>query len=116
MTYQRVADLAEVAIGTSRQVEVGGEPVAVVRVDEGTVKAVHDTCSHAQYSLSEGWIGDNQIECALHGSAFDLDTGRPTSLPAFKPIPVYRCEVRDDAIWVDADQQLNDAPVPSHLR
>ena len=115
MAYQRVAELADVAIGTAHQVHVGGEPVAVVRVDAETVKAVHDTCSHAQFSLSEGWVEDNQIECALHGSSFDLDTGRPLSLPAFKPVPVYGCEVRDDAIWVDPDEQRNDAPVPRHF-
>jgi 3-phenylpropionate/trans-cinnamate dioxygenase ferredoxin subunit len=115
VTFERVADLDDVAVRSARQVVLGGEPVALVRTDETTVKAVHDTCSHQQWSLSEGWVDDNQIECDLHGSAFDLDTGQPQSLPAVKPIPVYACEVRDGGIWVDPDKQLNDAPVPRHL-
>jgi 3-phenylpropionate/trans-cinnamate dioxygenase ferredoxin subunit len=28
------------------------------------------------------------------------------------PIPVYACKIEDDAIFVDIDQQLNDAPHP----
>lgn len=114
MAFEKVADLDEVGTGGAHRVEVGGEPVCLVRLDETTVKAVHDTCSHQQWSLSEGWVEDNTIECDLHGSAFDLDTGRPRSLPAVKPIPVYACEVREREIWVDPDKQLNDAPVPRH--
>ncbi len=114
MAYVKVAGIDELAVGSARAVEAGGEPICLVRVDEGTVKAVHDTCSHQQYSLAEGWVGDNEIECALHGSSFDLDSGRPTSLPAVKPVPVYACKVADGAVWVDADDQLNDAPVPRH--
>jgi 3-phenylpropionate/trans-cinnamate dioxygenase ferredoxin component len=45
---------------------------------------------------------------------FDLDSGKPQGLPAVKSIPVYACKVEDGAIYVDVDQQLNDAPVPRH--
>ena len=115
MSYQRVADLEKVGVGAALQVEVGGEPVCLVRTGELEVKAVHDTCSHQQWSLAEGWVEGNAIECDLHGSAFDLDTGEPQSLPAVQPIPVYACSVGDGAIWVDPDRQLNDAPVPRHF-
>ena len=40
------------------------------------------TCSHAEVALSEGDVTDCQIECWLHGSMFDLRTGKPTNLPA----------------------------------
>ena len=115
MALERVLDLDELPVGHARAVEVGGEPICLVRVDEATVKAVHDTCSHQQYSLAEGWVEENSIECNLHGSTFNLDTGQPESLPAVKPIPVYPCAVSDGAIWVDEARQLNDAPVPRHF-
>ena len=114
MAPERVFALDELPVGHARAVELGGEPICVVRLDEQTVKAVHDTCSHQQYSLAEGWVDGNTIECNKHGSAFDLDTGEPASLPAVKPIPVYACELRDGAVWVDEARQLNDAPVPRH--
>jgi 3-phenylpropionate/trans-cinnamate dioxygenase ferredoxin component len=115
MAFERVMELDDIPVGSARVVELGGEPICVVRLDEQTVKAVHDTCSHQQYSLSEGWIDDNTIECAKHGSAFNLDTGEPESLPAVLPIPVYACEVREGAVWVDEADQRNDAPVPRHF-
>jgi 3-phenylpropionate/trans-cinnamate dioxygenase ferredoxin component len=90
-----------------------------VRLDEATVKAVHDTCSHAQYDLHEGWLettsaGAGAIECALHGSMFDLDTGQPDSLPAVIPIPTYAVRIDGDDVLVDATTPTNAAPVPRH--
>lgn len=114
MSFQKVADLDDVGVGGTHRVELGGEPLCLVRVDERTVKAVHDTCSHQEFPLSEGWVGSNEIECALHGSTFDLETGAPQALPATRPIPVYACKVEDGAVFVDIEQQNNDAPVPRH--
>ncbi|MDP9404999.1 MAG: non-heme iron oxygenase ferredoxin subunit [Actinomycetota bacterium] len=114
MAFERVAGLDDLAVGTALAVEVAGEPVCLVRLDGDTVKAIHDTCSHQRYSLAEGWVEDNAIECALHGSSFDLDSGAPQSLPAVKPVPVYACRVDAGAVYVDRSQQLNDAAVPRH--
>ena len=33
-------------------------------------------------------------------------------MPAVAPIPVYACKIEDGAIWVDMEQQLNDAAIP----
>jgi 3-phenylpropionate/trans-cinnamate dioxygenase ferredoxin subunit len=114
MAFEQVFSTDELPVGHARAVELGGEPICVVRLDETTVKALHDTCSHQQWSLAEGWIDGNTIECALHGSAFNLDTGQPESLPAVRPVPVYACEIRDGGIWVDQADQRNDAEVPRH--
>lgn len=114
MAAQPVATLDEIPVGTAKQVFVDGEPVCLVRVDLTTVKALHDTCSHQQFSLSEGWIGDGVVECALHGSGFDLTTGAPTSLPAVRPVPTYPVSVIEGSIHVDATAPTNGAPVPRH--
>jgi len=114
VAFTKVADLDDIPVPGTLRVELEGEPVCVVRLSEDVVKAVHDTCSHQEWSLSEGWVEDNTIECALHGSAFDLDTGEPTSLPAIKPIPVFACKVADGAVYVDIADQRNDAPMPRH--
>ena len=68
------------------RVVIDGVPVAVVRSD-GEVYAIHDVCSHANVALSEGEIEDQTIECWLHGSRFDLVTGRPTGLPGHQARP-----------------------------
>jgi 3-phenylpropionate/trans-cinnamate dioxygenase ferredoxin component len=114
MAFEKVASLDDLAVGTALLVELGGEPICVVRMDADLVAACHDTCSHEEYPLHEGWVGAGEIECALHGSTFDLTTGAALSLPVVEPIPIYAAKVDDGAVWVDIDQQLNDAPVPRH--
>ena len=98
--YTRACAVADVADGTAVRVVLDGVPVAVVRSD-GDVYAIHDVCSHANVSLSEGEIEDQTIECWLHGSRFDLVTGRPTGLPATQPVPVYPVKIDGDDILVN---------------
>ena len=60
------------------------------------------TCSHADYSLSEGdvWEDECEIECPKHGSTFSLLTGEPQTLPATQPVPVYDVQVDGDDVKV----------------
>ncbi|WP_059009337.1 non-heme iron oxygenase ferredoxin subunit [Streptomyces specialis] len=93
--FVKVCALGDLEEDVPRRVEVGDVPVAVVRT-EGEVFAVNDICSHANVSLSEGEVEDCQIECWLHGSSFDLRTGKPSGLPATRPIPVYPVKIEGD--------------------
>ena len=98
-TFVRACALSEVAEKTPVRVVVDGVPVSVVRSD-GEVYAIYDVCSHANVSLSEGDVDDHTIECWLHGSRFDLVTGRPTGLPATQPVPVYPVKIDGDDVLV----------------
>ena len=40
------------------------------------------------------------IECWLHGSSFDLRTGKPSGLPATRPVPVYPVKIEGDDVLV----------------
>ena len=97
--YQRACALDELPEAGAKRVVLDGVPVAVVR-SEGEIYAIHDTCSHAEVSLSEGEVDGQTIECWLHGSRFDLVTGRPIGLPATKPVPVYEVHVKGDDVMV----------------
>ena len=102
--FQQVCLLSDLAPGAARRVNVGGTAIAVVRTDEG-VFAINDRCSHADVSLSDGEVDGCAIECWLHGSAFDLRTGVPLSLPAIVPVATYAVAVEGDgddaAVLVD---------------
>ena len=104
--FRRACALAEVPEQGALYVEIDGQPVSVVRAD-GELYAIDDTCSHEEVSLSEGEVEDGEIECWLHGSRFDLGTGRPTSLPATRPIAVYPVKIDGDDVLVDIDHPLN---------
>ena len=73
--------------------------------DADGVYALRDECSHAAVPLSEGdvTVGDGgcEIECWLHGSLFDVRTGKPLNLPAIEPVPTYPTRVEDDTVLVD---------------
>jgi 3-phenylpropionate/trans-cinnamate dioxygenase ferredoxin component len=114
VAFERVAALSDLAVGTAAQVHAGGEPICLVRTGATTVRAVHDTCSHQDWPLHEGWVDGDAIECALHGSSFDLVTGRPDSLPAVRPVPTYAVRLDGDDVLVDASAPTNAAPVPQH--
>jgi len=114
MAAEKVASLDELQVGVPHRVEVDGVPVCLVRTGDA-VKAVHDTCSHQEWSLADGGaVYGNEVECSLHGSAFDLDSGRPGSLPATKPIPTFSVELDGDAVLLDVTAPTNDAPFPDH--
>jgi 3-phenylpropionate/trans-cinnamate dioxygenase ferredoxin subunit len=107
-TFERACALSDVPDEGVVATEVGGVEVAVVK-SGGQVFAVRDECSHAQIQLSEGDVGNCEIECWLHGSRFDLRTGEPTSLPAYDPVPVYPVRLAGDDVLVDVKNPLNSA-------
>jgi 3-phenylpropionate/trans-cinnamate dioxygenase ferredoxin subunit len=98
--FHRACAAADVAEGAAIHVAIDGTPVAIVH-SEGEFFAIRDVCSHAEVALSEGEIDGLTIECWLHGSRFDLVTGRPTGLPATKPVPVYPVKIDGDDVLVD---------------
>ena len=106
MAFERVCAAEEVPTDEALGVTVGDLDVAVAR-DGDEFFAVQDLCSHAAVALSEGEVADCQIECWLHGSRFDLRTGKPTGLPATEPVAVFPVEVRDDGVYVDVTATLN---------
>ncbi len=91
--------LDEIEAGTARKVEVAGVAIAIVRIGDD-VYALGDTCSHAEVSLSEGFVEPDEcaIECGRHGALFDLTTGEPLTLPAVRPVPVYEVGVVDGRV------------------
>ena len=96
-----VGKLVDLPPGTAKRFDVEKCRIAVVRCDDD-LYAVGDTCTHADFSLSEGevYCDEREIECWKHGSTFSLVTGEPQSLPATRPVPVYQVEVDGDDIVV----------------
>lgn len=107
----RVCKLSDLADGAASRFEVDGVPVALVRIGND-VHAIHDVCSHADVALSDGvvWCETRQIECIRHGSAFNLVTGSPDTLPATQPVPVYAVQVTGDDVDVDVTKRPNQGP------
>ena len=97
--YTKVASLSELSSGEMKMVTVDEEDILLTNVD-GTIHAVSDLCSHADASLSDGYIEEGEVECPLHGSRFNLTTGEALNLPADEPLKVYEIKVEGDDILV----------------
>jgi nitrite reductase/ring-hydroxylating ferredoxin subunit len=97
--YVKVADLGSLAEDAPLHVDVGDVPVCVVRT-QGEVFAVYDVCSHAEVPLSEGDVEHGTVECWLHGSRFDLRSGKPTGLPATEPVATFPVRIDGDDVLV----------------
>lgn len=93
MSTHRVAAFGDLEEGVGLKVDLTEHQVAIFLVD-GTLFALGDRCSHAEASLSEGELFGDEVECPRHGSSFSLSTGEALTLPATKPVPIYR-------VWVD---------------
>jgi 3-phenylpropionate/trans-cinnamate dioxygenase ferredoxin component len=108
MSFVRACALDDVAPASAVAVVVDGVEVAVVRNGDD-VYAVSDECSHAAIPLSEGDVEGCEIECWLHGSRFDLRTGKPSGPPATEPVPTYPVRIEGGDVMVDvANPNSND--------
>jgi 3-phenylpropionate/trans-cinnamate dioxygenase ferredoxin subunit len=112
MTLVRLCAVDDVPEGEACRFEIDHRPIAVVNLGEAGFRAIDAICSHAHYFLDEGEVDvdDGTIECPKHGSTFDLETGRPTTLPATQPVPVFNVKVEGGDVLVDYDDndEVND--------
>jgi naphthalene 1,2-dioxygenase system ferredoxin subunit len=98
----KVAVVGDVPEGGTLQVDVAGEPVCLYNL-AGTICATHDTCTHEEASLADGWVEGETIECPLHQATFDIRTGKVLAAPATQDLRVYPVKVEGDEIHVLAD-------------
>lgn len=94
----------DVPPGRAIRVWVNDEPVGIYNVD-GEFFAIGDICTHQDFSLSDGeLIEDHTVECALHGSRFDLRTGEALEMPATGAVPTYPIWVEDGVLKLEAPE------------
>ena len=102
----RACAVSELSPSTARKVVVDGVPIAVVKDAAGEIFAIGDTCTHGDISLAEGFVEDDTLECWAHGSKFSLRSGKPLTLPAYEPVPVFQVEVKDGGVHIDPSVTL----------
>jgi len=95
----RVGSEAELPEGSQTEVQVVGVSVVVIR-HEGTFYALRNNCTHKDYPLLGGEVSAGRITCEKHGAKFELATGKPKTLPAVKPVRIYRTEVEAGEVYV----------------
>jgi nitrite reductase/ring-hydroxylating ferredoxin subunit len=99
--FEDVAPLAAVADGELLGVVLSdGTPVCLYN-DRGTIGAVHDVCTHAEFPMSDGVLhGDGVLECVWHGARYDCRTGAVRRGPAIEPLATYETRVAEGRVLV----------------
>jgi 3-phenylpropionate/trans-cinnamate dioxygenase ferredoxin component len=94
-----VCALSELPEGTMRLIEADGRKIGVFHCTGGELLAIEDRCSHDDGPLAEGEFDSSActVECPRHGSLFAIRSGKPKTLPAYRPVDTF-------AVRVDGDQ------------
>ena len=98
-----VCKASELGEGEMRLVEIDGRKIGVFRCGDGELVAIEDRCSHDDGPLAEGEFDPASctVECPRHGSLFDLRTGKPRTLPAYRPVETFEVRVDGDDVKLE---------------
>jgi renierapurpurin 18,18'-hydroxylase len=95
-----------------------GEPIVLVRPEDGPLFALEDRCAHRQVPLSKGTVDGCTLRCCYHGWRYDA-SGRCIDVPYLtgklpNGVRRYAAVERDGVIFVWPGQSMPSDP-PLHL-
>jgi 3-phenylpropionate/trans-cinnamate dioxygenase ferredoxin subunit len=108
MSFVEAARFEDLPDGGMKQVTVRGDLVALFRCGED-VYATSDICTHEYAHLTDGDFDcdDLEVECPLHGSRFNVQSGAVRILPATKPVATYQVKVEGDVVLVGPENPVS---------
>ncbi|MFK4789769.1 non-heme iron oxygenase ferredoxin subunit [Microbacterium sp. ZW T5_56] len=101
MTASRACSVSELEQDSALRVVIEDVAICIVKDADDVIHAIGDTCTHGDISLADGFVEGETIECWAHGSAFSLTSGKPLTLPAFEPVPVFDVVIDGDDVLID---------------
>ncbi|MGC2518132.1 MAG: non-heme iron oxygenase ferredoxin subunit [Burkholderiales bacterium] len=93
----KVADVSKIPEDGTLLVDLGPEPVCLYNL-RGKIYATHDTCTHGQASLADGFIDGEDIECPFHQGKFHIPTGKAVGVPCHIDIRTYSVKIENGAV------------------
>ena len=91
----RIPLLKAAGIGRSKETRITLANVA------GTFFAIENTCTHRGCSLADGKLDGSTLQCACHGSRFDVASGSVVRGPAEDPVRSFPVHVENGEVQVD---------------
>ena len=104
MRFVKAGRVGDLAPGKMMRVEIVGRRILLANVD-GRFYATADTCTHEDASLSSGSLRGELVKCPLHGSRFNVCTGRVMEEPAEQDLQTYPVRVEGDHILIGLSTQ-----------
>ena len=75
LSFTKVAETSEIPVGKMKMVKIEDKEVLIGNVN-GSFYAIANPCTHKSGGLSEGSLEGNIVTCPIHGSRFDVATGK----------------------------------------
>ena len=97
--FVEAGEAGDLAPGTMKRVDLRGRRILLVNV-AGRICAVDDTCTHEDASLSTGVLRGELVKCPLHGSRFNVCTGKALEEPAEEDLRTYPVRLEGGRILV----------------
>lgn len=104
--FTPVLDEDELPEGDMQQIALeNGARILVSRVEDGSICAISDVCSHFAGPLADGEREGDKVICPWHKSRFDLCTGQVIDGPTVFPQSRWETRVRDGKIEVKGAEE-----------
>jgi len=68
---------------------------------DGSFYAIGNKCTHMGCALSNGTLKGDTVQCACHGSVFNVKTGGVIRGRVKKPEPKYELQISGDQILIN---------------
>ncbi|QNT79595.1 Rieske 2Fe-2S domain-containing protein [Entomobacter blattae] len=107
----------EIDRGKAHAVEFAGEPIVLVRPENGEIFALEDRCSHRQVPLSKGVVEGQAVRCCYHGWTFDT-TGKCVDVPYLgkgklpNGVCAYPCQEQNGVVFIFPGDKTKAATTP----
>jgi 3-phenylpropionate/trans-cinnamate dioxygenase ferredoxin subunit len=98
-TNFKPASAADLNQNSLKAIIVEGKSLLLANIN-GTYYAIGNVCTHRRCPLSNGVLKGDAVECACHGSVFNLKTGEVLRGPAKTPEPKYDVKVENLQVYV----------------
>ncbi len=97
-----VANVDDIPLGKTREIEVGGVPLHVVHLKEG-FKVFSGICTHLGCLVK--WEGNkNRFYCPCHGGVFATD-GHVLAGPPPRPLDEYKVTIDHNIVFIQVQKR-----------
>ena len=101
MSYEPIVPADSLKEGQVAGGRVNGMAVALYLVD-GKAYCTEDLCPHEDCFFTEvGVVEGMEVECACHGSKFNIETGENTAPPSTDDIKTFPAKIENGQVMVD---------------
>jgi len=100
----KVCLLTDIPQNDMRCVSLADRNVLVANTIDG-VYVADEMCTHEDARLCDGNLSGTKVKCPLHGSRFELTTGKVLDDPANIDLVTYPVTVVDDTIYIAITDQ-----------